>query len=121
MFKRQKVNENIEDSAITWKTLKGFMNWKAKGSPSQILFDNKIYRKAGEIATLMNEYFISKVKNPQSTFKGQNIDLSGCYEAMDSKFYSLDLGYVSLKTVERIIRNLKSSKAVAVDELDSFR
>ena len=51
MFKRQKVNENIEDSAKTWQTLKGFMNWKAKGSPSQILLDNKIYRKAGEIAT----------------------------------------------------------------------
>ena len=96
------------------------MDWKIKGSPSQIILDNQIYRKAGEVATLMNEYFITKVKNLQSGFTGQNIDLSGCHSAMASKSCSLDLGYVSLKTVERIIMNLKSSKAVAVDELDSF-
>ena len=67
----------------------------------------------------MNEFFVAKVHNLRSQFAAQSIDLQGCEKAMELKTCSLSLGFVSLKKIEQIIRNMKSSKAVAVDGLDS--
>ena len=120
LYKKQKVNENITDSSKTWNTIKQFMDWKVKGSPSQILVGNKLHKKASEVASIMNEYFISKINDLRSNFSIQNPDLRGCYKAKNSKKCSLSLEFVSVKDVERIIKNLRSSKAVSIDGLDSY-
>ena len=120
LFKKEKVNENIEDFSKTWSTIKQFMEWKAIGTPNQLLVDNKLVKKASEVAELMNEFFISKVDNLRKNFVAQNRSFDGCRKAMDSKKCRLSLEFVSLKKVEQIIKNLKSSKAVAADGLDSY-
>ena len=96
------------------------MDWKVKGSPSQILVGNKLHKKASEVASIMNEYFISKINDLRSNFSIQNPDLRGCYIAKNSKKCSLSLEFVSVKDVEKIIKNLRSSKAVSIDGLDSY-
>ena len=96
------------------------MEWKESGTPNQLLLDNKLYRKASEVALLKNEYFVSKVNNLRRKFNPQTLDLTGCRKAMGSKRCSLSLKFVSVQDVEKIIRKLKPSKAVAIDQLDSY-
>ena len=88
--------------------------------PNQIKVNNILYRKAAEVSNLMNEFFIGKIKGHKKNFNFDNIDLSSCQNMMLSKNCSLGLNFISVKKVEKMILNLKSSKAVATDELDSF-
>ena len=90
------------------------------GTPHQINHNNRLYRKAGEIASIMNSYFIEKVENLKSNFEGQVPNFSGCKKAMNSKQCSLDMTFVSVYKIEKLLKGLKSSKAVAIDGLDSF-
>ena len=119
-FKRSKIEENIEDPNSMWGTVKGFMDWKRSGTPSQIVVNNVLYKKAKDVAKLMNEFFISKVENLRRGFGGQNLNLTHCRQAMKNKKCSLGLEFVSVKQVKKLLKNLKSSKAVAIDELDSY-
>ena len=52
MFKRQVFEECSADSRQTWNNVKRFMDWKESGSPHQIVVNNKMYRKANEIAIM---------------------------------------------------------------------
>ena len=119
-YKKLVISESSESSKSTWNSIKHFMDWKCPGSPTQILVDNVLYRKALQLATILNDFFIEKVKNHQKRFIGGNLDLKGCQKIMNSKRCSLALNFVSVKKVETLIRNLKSSKAVAIDQLDSY-
>ena len=61
-FKQGKINERIKDPSGMWGTVKGFMNWKTSGTPSQIEANNVLYRKAKDVAKHMNEFFVHKVE-----------------------------------------------------------
>ena len=119
-YKKFVISEASGSSKSTWNSIKHFMDWNSPGTPNQILVNNVLYRKAFEVATLLNDFFIEKVEKHMKMFRGGNLDLKGCQKIMDSKRCSLTLNFVSVKKIENLIRNLKSSKAVAVDELDSF-
>ena len=45
-YKKKKVEDNFENIAGMWSTIKGFMNWKFTGTQSQITKNNVLYRKA---------------------------------------------------------------------------
>ena len=96
------------------------MNWKRSGTPTQILVNNILYRKAKDVAKYMNEYFITKVSNLRNTFNRRNPNHKHCRKFMGKKKCTLDIGFVTEKQVKRSLKNLKSSKCVAVDELDSY-
>ena len=70
-YKKNKVNECQSCPSKTWGLAKKFMEWKSPGPPSQLeVEENKkitMYRKAKDLARIMNEYFISKV---QTIIKG---------------------------------------------------
>ena len=61
VYKKGKVDENLDNIASLWGTVKNFMNWKSTGSPSQISKNNVLYKKANEVAEIMNEYFVDKI------------------------------------------------------------
>ena len=119
-FKKQVLAECKDDAKQTWNSIKGFMDWKSADSPHQLVVDNKLYRKSSEVAKLLNEFFINKVNCLRSKFKDQHINLDGCYMAMSSKSCSLSLSFVTVSKVEKLLRNLKPSKATAVDGLDAY-
>ena len=119
-YKKQIISEADESPRKTWSCIKRFMDWKCPGTPNQIVVNNVLYKKAADVATVINDFFLQKVENHKNKFKGGNLNVHGCRNIMLSKNCSLELGFVSVKKVEEFIRNLKSSKAVAVDELDSY-
>ena len=89
-------------------------------SPHQIEVDNKLYCSAREVAVKMNEFFIDKVRKLRNKFQSQHLDLRGCRQAMQSKNCKSSLNFVSVHKVEKMLRNLKSSRATAIDGLDSY-
>ena len=119
-YQKEKVEENVENVSGLWCTVKGFMNWKRSGTPTQILVNNILYCKAKDVAKYMNEYFISKVTNLRNNFNRRSPNFEHCQKLMGKKTCSLDIGFVTVKQVRRLLKNLKSSKCVAVDELDSY-
>ena len=119
-YKCQIMEECNDDPRESWNKMKTLMEWKVAGTPHQINVNNKLYKKAGEVATLMNNFFIEKVENLKGKFQGQVPNLIGCRKAMISKKCFVDISFVSVSKVEKILRGLKSSKAVAIDGLDSY-
>ena len=62
-YKKERVEENLGNTSGMWKSVKTFMDWKSNGSPSQISKDNVLYTKAGEVAVIMNEFFVEKIES----------------------------------------------------------
>ena len=112
-FKEEKIQESAGYPSSTWGTVKGFMNWKKSG---QIEANNVLYRKA----KLMNEFFITKVENLRQKFSGNKPNFQHLKSMMKKKKCTLGISFVSVKQVKKLLKNLKSSKCVAVDELDSY-
>ena len=77
-YKRQIMKECNDDPRESWNEMKILMEWKVTGTPHQINVNNKLYKKAGEVATLMNNFFIEKVEKLKVKFKGQAPNLIGC-------------------------------------------
>ena len=59
------------DCKLSWNKLKNLVKCKVVGTTNQINLDNRLYRKAGEFASVMNCYFIEKVENLKSNFEGR--------------------------------------------------
>ena len=60
-YKRQLFSECNGDPRESWNRTKMLMDWKAPGTPYQIIVDNKLFRKAGEVASLMNKFLLKKL------------------------------------------------------------
>ena len=60
-YKKEKIQDNIEDSAKVWKITKQFMDWKTTGTPIQLGENDKLITSARSISQIMNNYFIEKV------------------------------------------------------------
>ena len=61
-FKKSKVQECQDNPSRSWRLAKKFMDWSSPGPPTQLEVeaDYKItlYRKARDLANIMNEFFI---------------------------------------------------------------
>ena len=79
-----------------------------------------MYTKAKQVADIMNEFFVEKIEKLKVKFVNASPNYDHCYKAMIGKNCKLTMNYVSMKKVKKILRNLKSSKSVGLDELDSY-
>ena len=120
VYKTNKIGENLDSASKTWKTAKMFMNWKTTGTPHQIEVNGKLVTKAHSIATMMNEFFLDKVKKIRESMCETAANLSVCSRIMLNKNTSLSLKHVSLKQVKKLLKDLKSSRSTSIDELDNF-
>ena len=96
------------------------MGWKATGTPSQLEMNNTLETKASNIARIMNEFFIDKVLMIRNGLQRVPKRLQECINIMRGKECKLDLDHVTVGTVQKLLKNLKSSRSTSVDELDSF-
>ena len=119
-YKREKINENIDDPASMWKTTKHFMNWKSAGTPTQIEVNNSLITSAGHIATHMNEFFIDKVRLIRASMGQVVTNMGQCMKIMENKRCVLGLQHVSVEKVRKLVSNLSNSRSLATDELDNF-
>ena len=114
------MTENLDSASKTWKTAKMFMDWKSTGTPSQIEEDGKLVKKAGEIAKIMNEFFIDKVQTIRHTM-GQAVEnLSTCRNIMKNRQLKLSFQYITVEKVKKLLKTLKNSKSTSIDELGNF-
>ena len=119
-FKSAKISEDLESPSRVWATAKSFMGWKSTGTPSQLEVNNRLETKASNIAKLMNEFFIEKVLQIRNGLREVPERLGECIRIMRGKKCSLDLTHVTVDTVRKLLKNLKSSRSTSVDELDSY-
>ena len=124
MYKRKKVNENKDNPGGMWSLAKKYMNWSTPGPPSQLEVekDKKItfVTKAKDIATTMNEFFITKVQNIVAKLRKIPTDLSGCRNLMVGRKLSLSLKFVTVKKVRKLLASLKNKTSTSVDQLDNY-
>ena len=123
-YKRSKVQECQDCPSKTWKLAKKFMEWNSPGPPSQLEVmennDIKMYSKARDIAKIMNEFFIRKVKTIVERLRNVPANLSGCRRIMQGKNISLSMRYVTVNKVRKLLSSLKITASTAIDQLDNF-
>ena len=119
-YKSNKISEDLECPEKVWKTAKSFMGWKSTGTPDQLEADGRLETKPSKIAKLMNDFFIGKVLTIRNGLRWVPENLSVCKDIMKEKRCKLSLKHVTVETVCKLLKKLKSSKSTSVDELDSY-
>ena len=119
-YKREKIEENIDDPAKVWNTTKRFMNWKSTGTPSQLEVNHQLVTSAKLIAGLMNQFFVDKVRLIRNGMGQVVTNLGHCMEIMTNKRCRLSLHYITVTKVRKLLRSLSNSRSTAIDELDNY-
>ena len=93
------------------KMCKSFMEWEKSGGPPNRLFNNgKLVTKAGEIATIMNEFLIEKVMMIRDGIAHLPNTFCKCIEIMRGKDCKLRMGHVTVEKVNKLLKSLKNSR-----------
>ena len=123
-YKKNKVKECGGCPAKTWGLAKKFMEWTSPGPPTQLEVEEKkkitLYTKAKDLAKVMNEFFITKVKTIVKGLKAVPINLTGCRKMMQGKRISLSMRFVTVQKVRKLLGCLKNKTSTSVDQLDNY-
>ena len=123
-YKRSKVQECRNNPSKTWGLAKSFMEWSSPGPPTQLEVEEEnqitLYRKAKDLARIMNEFFVSKVQAILKGLKNVPVDLNGCKKIMLGKRITLSMRHVTVGKVRELLRSLKNTTSTSVDQLDNF-
>ena len=121
LYNSERISRVNGDSASSWKIVKNVVGWKTSGSVNQLIENNKLITKASEIAKILNEWFVKKVVNLGKSIPfSEHINLQKCRQIMAGKNCKFSLIEVTVGDVNKILKKLKNSKSLDVDELDSF-
>ena len=123
-FKKEKVKSCGGCSEKIWKVAKSFMNWTTTGAPSQLEISEygktQFVTKARDIANIMNNYFVHKVRNIVKNLKDVPPNFQGCEKIVDGKQLALSLRYIPVKKVKKLLKSLKNKSSISLDQLDNF-
>ena len=119
-FKKNKIEENIDDSAKVWKLTKSFMDWKTTGTPTQLEENGSLVTSARSISQIMNSYFIDKVRALRQSMASVVLNMAPCMKVMKNKNCRLSLSHISAYKVRKLLNSLSNSRSTAMDGLDNF-
>ena len=120
-YKSEKISQNLDSPASTWRLAKTFMGWKHSGGPPhQLRLNSKLISKAAIIASEMNKFFIQKVTLIRSGIVLLRNQFTKCKEIMLNKNCKLSIRHISVKKVNKLLKSLKNSKSTSIDELDNY-
>lgn len=106
-------------STNLWNNIKGWLNWKTAGPPSQLFSDGVLINTPEGLASTMNRFFINKVDRLMQSIPDSNLDpLQLLRESMSQRSCSFNLWPVHPDEVLEIIKQLKNSKSSGLDEVD---
>ena len=118
---REKLSACSNDSGRTWKNVKGWLGWISGGPPKQLFDGSKLCNKPSELANIMNNFFIDKVKKIRQSLPAAIDDpLVLVKNQMKDKSCKLKLQAVHPDTITGIISSLKNTKSCGVDNIDSY-
>ena len=121
---QQKKLESCEetgDHGQLWKRVLGWLSWSSTSSPTQLYQDGVVVTSPVKMAELQNKYYIDKVRTIRQNMPAQKNDpLNSLRQRMHGKSQPFSLGPVSPDQIEKIISNLKNSKASGLDMVDTY-
>ena len=103
-YKKNKIQENLQDPGKVWKITKHFMNWKSVGSPSQLEVGGSLITSAKRVAELMNTFFIEKVLLIRSSMSSAAINLCQCMHIMERKECKLYIQHITVLEVSKLLK-----------------
>ena len=120
-WQENKLNNCDQNSGQTWKYVKGWLNWKSSGSPTQLFHDGILVQKPKVIAEVMNSFFIEKINKLKNSLPNSISDpLANVKKLMRNKNCIFKLKSVHPDTIEEIIKTLKKSKSSGLDYIDTY-
>ena len=115
-----KLNEFGSDSSTVWENLKNWLGWRKGGPPTKLMENGTLQSKPKDIARIMNEFFITKVRNLRQEIPQTNEDpLILVRGLMRSRRCSFAIKPVHPDEISKIISALKSTQSCGVDNVDS--
>ena len=104
--------EEKQDSGKLWKNVLCWLNWSTTSSPTRLLSQGQLVSSPNKMANIQNEYYVQKVLNIRNNLPQPKIDpLSTLRQKMQGVGTVFSLSVVTPAEVEKIIGNLKNSKA----------
>ena len=105
--------------ANLWKNVKGLLDWKNCGPPTQLFSNGHFVNSPSKLAKVMNNFFVSKVKLLQDKLPLQSKDpLQYLQKFMSGKTAKFELRQVHPDEVMSILRSLKNSRSTGWDFID---
>ena len=109
-----------KDSGLVWKILKNWFGWnKQQSSPCQLVSDGCMYSKPSDLARILNEQLIKKVKDHEANLEpplGSAVNMITIL--MTGKNCNFDLQPIHPDQVSDILSALKPSSSSGLDTID---
>ena len=116
-----KTCEEMSDSRGLWKNILGWLNWSTTNSPTKLLQDGVLETSPSRMAEIQNQYYIDKVKLIRQNMPAQKKDPLTCLrQRMQGRAKPFSPSPVTPNQIEKIISNLKNSRASGVDFIDTY-
>ena len=122
-WQQQKLEtcEESGDCGKLWKNVLGWLNWSTTSSPTKLSQDGVLETSPSRMAELQNKYYIDKVKTIRQNMPAQKKDpLTTLRQRMHGRSRPFSPTPVSPDQIEKIISNLKNSKASGIDMIDTY-
>ena len=120
-WESERLSNTENDPKNLWKNMKGWLNWKSSGPPSQLFFNGEMVNSPAGLANTMNTFFINKVKGLRENIPTNWTDpLKVLKETMKARTCTFTPRPVKPEQVLYFIKALRNSKSTGLDTLDTY-
>ena len=109
------------DSSTVWKNVKHWLGWSSGGPPTQLMSEGNIYSKPKDLARIMNDFFVNKVRRlRENLLRNPGDPLALVKRLMGARECRFQFNSVHPDETDKIIANLKNSKSCGSDNIDTY-
>ena len=120
-WQRTKLEQCGQNSSDVWKNVKGILNWKTSGSPTQLFHQGSLLTKPQEIADAQNNYFLQKISTIRENLPPAVTDpLGKLRKLMKGRKCSFSFRAVHPDEVDEVMSALSNSSSFGLDEIDTY-
>ena len=118
--------EEEKDSGRVWRNIRGYLGWGGTGGAPTRLTDTtgQLTTSPIAMAELMNQFYVNKVAKIRAQLPRIGDPTAALRQSMASRPHPRPAGFsltsATPETVNRIIKQLKNSKACGLDNIDTY-
>ena len=113
--------EETSDTGKLWKNILGWLNWSSSSSPTKLISQGNLETSPSRLADIQNKFYIEKVQKIRRDLQGQHQDpLQVLRNRLAKNEATFSIQAIHPEQVDKIISNLKNSKASGMDNLDTY-